>query len=57
MNAISEQKISHITDMYVTADLYQTRWDKPKVFWRYEITMLFPNSAFKNVQSLLLPNI
>ena len=25
MNAISEQKISHVTDVYVTADLYQAR--------------------------------
>ena len=25
MNAISEQKISHVTDGYVTADLYQAR--------------------------------
>ena len=27
-------------DVYVTADLYQARLDKPKIFWRYEITML-----------------
>ena len=40
MNAISEQKISHVTDGYVTADLYQARPDKPKIFWHYEITML-----------------
>ena len=39
-NAISEQKISHVTDMYVTADLYQARRDKPKIVWRYEINML-----------------
>ena len=30
MNAISEQKISHVTDVYVTAVLYQARPDKPK---------------------------
>ena len=36
MNAISEQKISHVMDVYVTADLYQARPDKPKIFWRYE---------------------
>ena len=24
-------------DMYVTADLYQARPDKPKIVWRYEI--------------------
>ena len=29
MNTISEQKISHVTDEYVTADLYQARQDKP----------------------------
>ena len=40
MNAISEQKISHVTDVYVTADLYRARPDKPKIFWHYEITML-----------------
>ena len=39
MNAISEQKISHGMDVYVTADLYQARPDKPKIFWRYEIAM------------------
>ena len=38
MNAISEQKISHVTDVYVTADLYQARPDKPKIIWRYKIT-------------------
>ena len=26
--------------MYVTADLYQARPDKPKIIWRYEINML-----------------
>ena len=30
MNAISEQKISHVTDVYVTAVLYQARLDKPQ---------------------------
>ena len=40
MNAISKQKIIHVMDVYVTADLYQARLDKPKIFWRYEITML-----------------
>ena len=30
MNSISEQKISHVTDLYVTADLYQARLDKPQ---------------------------
>ena len=30
MNAISEQKISHVTDVYVTADLYQASPDKPQ---------------------------
>ena len=40
MNAISEQKISHVTDVYDTADLYQARLDKPKIFWHYEIIML-----------------
>ena len=40
MNAISEQKISHVMDMYVTADLYQARPDKSKIFWRYKINML-----------------
>ena len=39
MNAISEQKISHGMDVYVTAYLYQARPDKPKIFWRYEIAM------------------
>ena len=28
MNAISEQKISHVTNVYVTAVLYQARLDK-----------------------------
>ena len=40
MNTISEQKISHVTNMYVTADLYQARPDKTKIFWHYEINML-----------------
>ena len=39
MNKISEQKISHVTEVYITADLYQARPDKPKIFWRYGITM------------------
>ena len=39
MNATSEQNISHVTDVYVTADLYQARPDKPKVFWHYKITI------------------
>ena len=30
MNTISEQKISHVTDLYVTAVLYQARLDKPQ---------------------------
>ena len=30
MNTISEQKISHVTDVYVTADLYQASPDKPQ---------------------------
>ena len=33
-NAISEQKISPVTDVYATADLYQARPDKPKIVWR-----------------------
>ena len=40
-NKISEQKISHVTDGRVTADLYQAkRPDKPRIIWRYKINVL-----------------